>query len=124
EAMLADTSRLLSNITRQAAVVVSPPHEVATVRSVQLVGLSGRVVLLVTVLSNGAIHKSTLELDRDVDDDTIAGASERLAEHAVGSTLAGVGAVPSTGTAAVDALLEAAVGALGVHDREGDAVFV
>jgi heat-inducible transcriptional repressor len=124
EAMLADTSRLLSNITRQAAVVVGPPHEVATVRSVQLVGLSARVVLLVTVLSNGAIHKSTLELDADVDDESLSRATTHLAEHTVGSSLGSVSAAPAVGDMAVDSLVAAASRALGVHDHESDAVFV
>ena len=42
EQMLADTSRLLSSLTQYAAVVVGPPPEAATVRSVQLVGLAPR----------------------------------------------------------------------------------
>src|SRR5690606_31667355 len=74
ESMLADTSRLLSGITRHAAVVVGPPHEVATVRSIQLVALNPRVILQVAVLSNGAVHKHTLELDHDVADQVVAGA--------------------------------------------------
>ena len=124
EAMLADTSRLLSNITHHAAVVVGPPHEVATVRSVQLVGLSARVVLQVTVLSNGAIHKSTLELDADLDDAALARASAHLAEHTIGSSLGGVTDIPTSGDAAVDALVEAASRSLSVHDHESDSVFV
>ena len=47
EQMLADTSRLLSDLTHYAAVVVGPPAEAATVRSVQLVGLAPRVALVV-----------------------------------------------------------------------------
>ncbi len=124
EAMLADTSRLLSNITRHAAVVVGPPHEVATVRSVQLVGLSARVVLQVTVLSNGAIHKSTLELDADLDEGTLARASAHLAEHTIGTSLGGRPSVPPTGDAAADALVDAALRSFGVHDHEADSVFV
>jgi transcriptional regulator of heat shock response len=44
EQMLSDTSRLLSSLTHYAAVVVGPQHEVATIKSVQLVGLSPRLV--------------------------------------------------------------------------------
>ena len=54
EQMLHDTSGLLARLTDYAAVVVGPQQsETATLRSVQLVGLSSRVVLLVAVLSNG-----------------------------------------------------------------------
>jgi heat-inducible transcriptional repressor len=47
EEMLHDTSRLLSSLTDYAAVVIAPSHEAATLRSIQLVGLSARVALLV-----------------------------------------------------------------------------
>ena len=67
EQMLQDTSKLLAGLTAYTAVVVGPPHEAATIRSVQLVGLTPRVALLVVVLSNGVIEKHTLELAADTD---------------------------------------------------------
>ena len=124
ESMLADTSRLLSSITHHAAVVVGPPHEIATVRSIQLVALTPRVVIEVAVLSNGAIHKHTLELDADVDEGALARASAHLQEHLKGSTLANLSAVPPSGDAAVDRIVAAAHGALGTHEGEPDSVFV
>ncbi|MFP4512101.1 MAG: heat-inducible transcriptional repressor HrcA [Acidimicrobiales bacterium] len=123
EAMLADTSRLLSNITKQAAVVVGPPHEVATVRSVQLVSLSPRLVLLVVVLSNGAIDKHTLELADDTEEDALATASARLSEHLVGGSLANLGPVAPTGDAEADALIDVALREL-THHHDPDSVFV
>jgi len=87
EQMLADTSRLLSSLTQYAAVVVGPPPEAATVRSVQVVGLTSRVALLVVVLSNGVIDKHTLEFDRDIDDVVLAAAGARLAVGLAGLTL-------------------------------------
>lgn len=123
ESMLADTSRLLSGITRHAAVVVGPPHEVATVRSIQLVGLSPSVVLEVAVLSSGAVHKHTLELAEEVDDDLVARASAHLQDHLNGSTLGALAAVPPSGDPGVDRLVDAARAALGNPD-EADSVFV
>jgi heat-inducible transcriptional repressor len=87
EEMLADTSRLLSSLTQYAAVVVGPPPEAATIRSVQVVGLAPRIALLVVVLSNGVIDKHTLELARDVDDVVLAAAGARLAAGLAGLTL-------------------------------------
>ncbi len=87
EQMLADTSRLLSSLTRYAAVVVGPPHEVATVKSAQLVSLAPRLVLAVLVLSNGAIEKYTVELDQDVDELVVNAAGVRLAGTILGRTL-------------------------------------
>ena len=90
EQMLADTSRLLSSLTQYAAVVVGPPAEAATIRSVQLVGLTPRVALVVVVLSNGAIDKHTIELDRDIDEAALAvGRAPGWAPRLTGEPLAG-----------------------------------
>jgi heat-inducible transcriptional repressor len=112
EQMLNDTSRLLSGLTNYAAVVIGPPHEGAVVRSVQLVGLSGRVVMLVVVLSNGAIENETLELGADVDDAHLATATAHLSQHLVGKTIGLHEPVPATGDEALDALCEMANAAL------------
>jgi heat-inducible transcriptional repressor len=98
EQMLQDTSRLLAGLTQYAAVVVGPPHEAATIRSVQLVGLAPRVALLVIVLSNGVIEKHTLELDADVDELRLTGVASTLSEHLNGKTLlsAAATALPTT----------------------------
>src|SRR3954447_3312082 len=96
EQMLADTSRLLSSLTQYAAVVVPPPTEAATVRSVQLVGLTPRVALLVVVLSNGVIEKHTLEFDGDVDDLVLAAAGTLLVQRLAGRTLAAAAEVAGT----------------------------
>jgi heat-inducible transcriptional repressor len=93
EQMLADTSRLLANLTQYAAVVVSPPVEAATVRSVQLVGLAPRVALVVVVLSNGAVDKHTIEFGRDIDDAALAVATARLSARLTGEPLTAVAAV-------------------------------
>ena len=84
ERMLQDTSRLLSNLTQYAGVVIAPTHEVATVRSLQLVGLGSRIALLVAVLSNGTVDKHTLEFDVDVDDVRLNATAARLSSLVVG----------------------------------------
>jgi heat-inducible transcriptional repressor len=131
EQMLADTSRLLSSLTRYAAVVVGPPHEVATVRSAQLVGLTHRVALAVIVLSNGAIEKHTIELDFDADEFVLGAAGARLAAASVGRTLAEVGSltpqllgVSQGSEAAVDRVLAAAVDVLRGDHRHEEQVFI
>ena len=131
EQMLADTSRLLSNLTRYAAVVVGPPHEVATVRAVQLVMLAPRVVLAVVVLSNGAVEKHTVELDIDVDELVVNAAGARLSAAAVGRSLADVSAlapqaVVSEAEAAtqLDRLVRRTLQALGGDQRHDGEVFI
>ena len=125
EQMLHDTTTLLSGLTDYAAVVVGPSHEVATIRSVQLVGLGPRFVLLVAVLSNGAVEKRSLELGIEVSDAQLSAASAHLASHLVGHPLGASVAVPQSGDPVVDSLTEQAHQALeGSHDHELDSVFV
>jgi heat-inducible transcriptional repressor len=127
EEMLHDTSRLLSNLTDYAAVVIAPKHEAATLRSIQLVGLSARVALLVVVLSNGAVEKRSLEFSVEVNDAQLAGATAHLSAALVGrpagTLTVSVNAVAKTGDAELDALCQAAVEAM-TGRQDGDGVFV
>ena len=113
EELLGRTSGLLADLTDYAAVVVGPSHESATVRSVQLVGLSPRVALLVVVLSDGAVEKRSVDLPGDTGDDALAGAAAHLTAHLRGGTLAAPGPVPDVGDAALDAIVRCGVDALG-----------
>ena len=83
ERMLGDTSRLLAGLTDCAAVVLSPPYDAATIRSVQLVSLAPQVLLLVVVLANGVVEKHTLELEADIEEDAVDDAGRVLAELVV-----------------------------------------
>ena len=125
EQMLADTSRLLSGLTSYAAVVIGPPSESATVRSVQVVGLTPRVALLVVVLSNGAVAKHTVELSVEVGEERLAAASAHLTKNLIGRPIADIVEVPRSGDPVVDHMTALAVGALrGAARDEADQVFV
>ncbi len=125
ERMLHDTSRLLSSLTDYAAVVISPPHEEAVIRSVQVVGLAPRVALVVVVLANGVVEKRTIELGEGVDDPRLAAAAARLSAHLVGQTLSVGGRAWSTGDEITDAVVATALESLaGSHDTEPDQVFM
>jgi heat-inducible transcriptional repressor len=124
ERMLGDTSRLLAGLTDCAAVVLSPPYAAATVRSVQLVSLAPRVVLLVVVLANGVVEKHTLELVGDLDEDAVAEAGRRLAAIVVDQP---TDARPSVSAAASSALVDQALDAIyggPSIDHDADHVFV
>jgi heat-inducible transcriptional repressor len=124
EQMLLETSRLLSRLTDYAAVVIGPPHEGATLRSVQLVSLSPRAVLLVTVLSNGSVEDQHFEPDDDAAESTVNAASAHLARHTIGKTPAAVTGVPPSGDPAVDALCAQAIRALCGSGQTDDLVYV
>jgi heat-inducible transcriptional repressor len=123
EQMLHDTSRLLANLTDCAAVVVAPPHDVASIRSVHLVDLTDRVLLVVAVLSNGVVEKRSIESPEPLAADVLAAASAHLAAHLVGVEVGAMRRPPPSGTAAVDAVVDAACSAL-VGADDDDHVFV
>ncbi|HEY5699838.1 MAG TPA: heat-inducible transcriptional repressor HrcA [Acidimicrobiales bacterium] len=122
ERMLGQTSGLLSNLTDCAAVVLGPPYDASLVRSIQLVALTERVVLVVVVLANGVVEKHTVELRAPISEADVAAAQAALSAHAQGRAPSGLGAAPSSGTAAADGLVATAVELMGgdnqVHDAE------
>jgi heat-inducible transcriptional repressor len=122
ERMLGETSGLLANLTNSAAVVLGPPYDASELRSVQLVALTERIVLVVVVLANGVVEKHTIELTEPVDDDVVRRAQAHLAGHTEGATLSGLGPATPSGDASVDGLVGAAVevlaGDAAAHDAE------
>ena len=111
ETVLERATGLLSELTSYASVVVGPSHETATIRSVQLVGLSPVHALLVVVLSDGAVEKRTIDVPDGTTDDDLARAGSALATRLVGRTLTSPWAVPPSGDHSVDHLVAAAHGA-------------
>ena len=125
ERMLQDTSKLLSNLTTYAALVVAPPHEGASIRGVQLVPLGHRVAVVVAVLANGAVEKAHIEVAEGTGEERVAAAAAHLAAHMVGRPLADDRPIPPTGDPATDALVTSARKALWEsHDSEADQVFI
>lgn len=125
EDMLHSTSQLLSNLTDYAAVVVGPPHEQATIRSVQLVGLGGRTGLLVAVLSNGVVEKATVDLADDLGEERLGAATAHLSACLVGGTLGELPELQPSGDPALDDVCTAALRALSAgHQQEADHVYV
>jgi heat-inducible transcriptional repressor len=125
EQMLQDTSKLLAGLTRYTAVVVGPPHQAATIRSVQVVGLASRVALVVAVLSNGVVEKRTIEFDHDVDETRLAAATVQLGRLLVGQTLAAVASVEQApGPAEPDEVVTAALEALSPEHHHDEQVYI
>lgn len=125
EQMLADTSQLLSGLTDYAAVVLGPSHDVAVVRSVQVVGLAPRVGLVVAVLSNGVVERRQIDFDEDVSDERLARVSAHLSAVLVGHTFGEPQGAPSMRSTKDESVASLALSALlGGHEADGDHVFV
>jgi heat-inducible transcriptional repressor len=109
EEMLYQTSDLLTRVTHNAAVVVGPKSEAATIRSAQLVRLSSTAATVVLVLGNGTVENEIVEIDDTTSDSVMSAASAHLAASLSGATLGGLGAIPPSDDPAVDALCATAV---------------
>jgi len=110
ERMLQDTSRLLSELTDSAAVVVGPAVECLFVRTALLTRLSGHTALLVAVMSNGSVEKRAVPLGDDVTDDVVEATSNHLHQHFPEHTLAQLATgtiLPESGRREVDLLVAA-----------------
>ena len=126
EEMLERASRLLSDLTSHAAVVVGPGHESAAVRSIQLVGLGPTLALLVVVLGDGAVEKRTIDFDHEVPEALLVAAGAHLQAMTHGRRLSEVTTVAPTGEPSLDAILAQSAEALrdfGAPDQP-DQVFV
>ena len=123
EQMLSETGRLLSNLTNLASVVVSPAPVAAVVRSVQAVGLTTTAAVLVVVHSDGTVDKHTLDLPDGVSHEHLAAVSAHLSLHLDGVARQEILRVPHIGDPAADAVVDRALGVLGVP-QPGDAEHV
>ena len=125
EQMLQDTSRLLGDLTTYAGVVIGPGPTEATIRSVQVVGITPTTALVVVVLSSGAVEKHTIELPESAGEERLSAATAHLAAHLTGSPRTRLRSVPATGDARTDGVWRQAIGSLAGHSGdEPDQVFV
>jgi heat-inducible transcriptional repressor len=120
EQLMAETSRLLTGLTDYAAVVVAPPTESITIRSIQVVDL-GSVALIVAVLSNGVVEKASFDA-ADISESVVNAATARLSQHFNGRTLSdvGQGILSPSGDARIDAVCESATRALRPRNYSAD----
>ncbi len=127
EKMLHDTSRLLSELTDYAAVVVAPGHEALTIRSSLLTRIAPKVALLVVVCSNGLVEKHTIELDELAADEVVERAAARLASQLTGHAVGQVASPAPSGDDALDAIVTRCHRVLGGSSRAdhgGDELYV
>jgi len=80
--------RLLSQLTRQVAVVQYPTLSRSTVRHVELVALAPTRLLVVLILSTGRVEQRLVELPGEIDDDTLSALRSKINVAAVGETIA------------------------------------
>ncbi|MFC5178504.1 heat-inducible transcriptional repressor HrcA [Nocardioides taihuensis] len=112
--------RLLSQLTRQVAVVQYPTLSRSTVRHVELVALAPNRLLVVLILSTGRVEQRLVELAADLSDDDLADLRSKVMHASVGSTIAAAaaalrGLVPEREGDDVALVVDALVDALSDH---------
>jgi heat-inducible transcriptional repressor len=112
EELLHRTSTLVSQMTAYPSVVLGPKYDEATVRSIQLVGLSDTTATLVVVLGNGAVESQVLEFADETSPTRLAAAAAHLATAMVGSTVSSVTEMSPTGDEATDRICSLALDAV------------
>ncbi|HEY3144572.1 MAG TPA: heat-inducible transcriptional repressor HrcA [Acidimicrobiales bacterium] len=117
EEMLAETSRLLSNLTALTSVVVSPTAAQTTIRSVQLVGLSATAALVVLVLSDGTVEKHAIHPPEEVGDERLGAATAHLSAHLAGAPRTRIPMVPGTGDEETDLVMHRAIAVMSEPPR-------
>ena len=120
EEMLERTSSLLSDLTSYAAVVVGPSHEQATVRSVQVVGLSSIRATVVLVLSDGGVENRAIEISETVTSEELQRATQMLDAAWNGTALHDLAAAPASGDPSVDIICERAAALIAGVGRSAD----
>ena len=112
--------RLLSQLTRQVAVVQYPTLSRSTVRHVELVPLTPSRLLVVLILSTGRVEQRLVELAGPLGEDDLAELRTLVNRAATGEIIADAAtalrnAVPPVDGAAVAAVVEALVEAMSDH---------
>jgi heat-inducible transcriptional repressor len=87
EEALQATSEMLSQVTRLLSVVSAPRLESATIRHVEVLLLQPDVVMVVVILSTGAVTKLRFGFPAPVDPGLVAWATDYIDDQLVGSRL-------------------------------------
>ncbi|MHB8189775.1 MAG: heat-inducible transcriptional repressor HrcA [Ferrimicrobium sp.] len=105
----------LADQTNYTAVVTMWSSKIEMIKLVQLVSLSGTLVLAVVVGSRGTVERWTFHSDQPVDDGIVGEASNVLTHHLRGLRFTGELAVPSVSNPVIDALVSVVLD--GIHQR-------
>jgi heat-inducible transcriptional repressor len=101
--------RVLSQLTRQVAMVQYPTLSRSTVRHIELVALAPNRLLVVLILSTGRVEQRIVELNTELTDLALSELRARLNSAVAGEVIADAVTALRSAVAAVDGALMAAV---------------
>jgi heat-inducible transcriptional repressor len=88
--------RLLSQLTRQVAIVQYPTLSRSTVRHIELVAVTPTRVLLVLILSTGRVEQRLVDLGEEITDAQLGDLRTRVNQAAAGERIADAGSALAT----------------------------
>jgi len=120
--------RVLSQLTRQVAMVQYPTLSRSTVRHIELVALAPNRLLAVLILSTGRVEQRVVDLRIDLTDHALAELRTRLNAAAAGEVIAEAvtalrGAAPTNDAGTTAAVVEALVDAM-IDQRSDERIVV
>ena len=120
--------RVLSQLTRQVAMVQYPTLSRSTVRHIELVALAPNRLLVVLILSSGRVEQRIAELGTELTDLALSELRTRLNSAAAGEVIAEAvtalrGAVPAVNGGATAAVVELLVDAM-IDQRSDERIVV
>ncbi len=112
--------RVLSQLTRQVAVVQYPTLSRSTVRHVELVALAPTRLMVVIILSTGRVEQRVVEVGAALTEEALAGLRTRLNRAATGQPIAEAAtalraAVPEVDGATIAAIVDVIIEAMSDH---------
>lgn len=122
--MFSSTSRLLTNLTNYAAVVTGPNHESVQVRSVQLISMGQRRVLVLLVDSRGVVEKKSIELAEDTDESDLEKVAIFLTKTLRGKSMRAIRDAGTMGEAYLDSICSTVLDALCVISTESETLYI
>lgn len=88
--LVATASSLLSGITHMAGLVTLPRRDVATLRQVEFLPLSGQRLLVILVVNEQEVENRVIRVDREYDEAELTRAANFINRHFAGQPLTGV----------------------------------
>jgi heat-inducible transcriptional repressor len=88
--------RLLSQLTRQVAIVQYPTLSRSTVRHIELVAVTSTRLLLVLILSTGRVEQRLVDLGEEISDAQLGALRTRVNQAAAGERIADAGSALAT----------------------------
>jgi len=124
EGIMKETAGLLANLTDYAAVVVDDAEEAVDIRSVQLVSLSGTVVLAIVVLANGQVAKHTIDFTVGFTEDQLSESARLLSKSFDGRPVSLARALESSLDPVADQLAQLVYDSVAAGAKSGGRVYV